>query len=92
MDYNHKSMIINIDKKIWRLHIVRFGFCNTGCPRTIGNCISQKFLDLVKCALVSRVHMMFYTLRKGYTVPRNPGFLYCQSEAMIFGFLDFVHF
>ena len=33
-------------------------------------------LDLVKfviCALVSRVHMMFYTLRKGYIAPGNQG-------------------
>ena len=38
--------------------------------------IIMKFLDLVKfvmCALVSRVHMMFFTLRKGYTVPGNQG-------------------
>ena len=36
----------------------------------------RKSLDLVKfvmCALVSRVRMMFYTLRKGYTVPGNQG-------------------
>ena len=42
---------------------------------------NQRFIaleswDLVKfvmCALVSRVHMMFYTLRKGYTVPGKQG-------------------
>ena len=36
----------------------------------------EKSWDLVKvvmCALVSRVQMMFYTLRKGYTVPGNQG-------------------
>ena len=34
------------------------------------------FLDLVKfvlCILVSRVHMPFYILTKGYTVPGNQG-------------------
>ena len=43
-------------------------------PLTIDNPMENS--DLVKfvmCALVSRVHMMFYTLRKGYTVPGNQG-------------------